>query len=293
MAPSASSHAAAPQAPLFDTQRLTRNRRLARDTFDARLFHDVAARLVARLEPLTLSFPHIVDLSPAHTPGLGTYLKKERPHSVVRRASLETLAQEKADLVLCPLQLHWENDPLAFLKQLWMALKPGGLMLTSFWGGNTLTELRHVLAEVDFQQSGQTYTRISPMIPLEQAALLLQQSPFVLGVADHDRLPRTYDTLKELIQHLRHMGEQSASTQRSPHMSAQNLQDAETLYRHNYGAPLPASFQLITLTGWRDGPDIPKPLRRGSASTSLKEALEKGAPEKTGRENETPEVSNP
>lgn len=51
---------------------------------------------------------------------------------------------------------------------------------------------------------------------------------------------------------------------------------ADTIYRESHGdeeSRLPATFQIIALTGWAPHASQPKPRRPGSATTRLADAL--------------------
>ena len=54
------------------------------------------------------------------------------------------------------------------------------------------------------------------------------------------------------------------------------LSRAVEVYRERFGLPdgrVPATFEIVTLTGWAPHPDQPKPLRPGSATARLADAL--------------------
>jgi hypothetical protein len=54
------------------------------------------------------------------------------------------------------------------------------------------------------------------------------------------------------------------------------LARAFEIYRERFGASdgrYPASFEIVTATGWAPHPDQQKPLKRGSAKARLADAL--------------------
>ncbi|MGB1229737.1 MAG: methyltransferase domain-containing protein [Holosporaceae bacterium] len=294
-------------APLFDTTLLAKRRFDAKQIFKGDVFRLIAQRLCARLDLLKVPFHNALDLSPYQTPGLSPFLKTQRPQLQIQRfydenltskqqiARCETALSETPffgdktfDLILSPLDLHWSNQPAAYLSAIHQALKPGGLFIASFWGGNTLIELRHVLGELDFAHSGHITQRIIPMMRLQDAASLLYQLPFHLPVADHDTLTFCYQSIKSLCRHLQETGEGNALMQPHQPVGQKDFwQKAEAHYRKTYVnvrafkktanacclQDLPATFCLITLAGWRDGPGIPRALNRGSATHHLGKAL--------------------
>lgn len=292
---------------LFNTTLLAKRRFDAKQIFKSDVFRLIAQRLCARLDLLKVPFHNALDLSPYQTPGLDPFLKTQRPQLQIQRfydenltskqqmARCETALSETPffgdktfDLILSPLDLHWSNRPAAYLSAIHQALKPGGLFIASFWGGNTLIELRHVLGELDFAHSGHITQRIIPMMRLQDAASLLYQLPFHLPVADHDTLTFCYQSIKSLCRHLQETGEGNALMQAHQPVGQKDFwQKAEAHYRKTYVnvrafkktanacclQDLPATFCLITLAGWRDGPGIPRALNRGSATHHLGKAL--------------------
>ncbi|KKK93225.1 hypothetical protein LCGC14_2695000 [marine sediment metagenome] len=80
-----------------------------------------------------------------------------------------------------------------------------------------------------------------------------------------------------LMRDLRGMGEGNALAARSRRPAAKALFDtAQAIYRAAFGQPdgrITASYELIFLTGWAPADSQPKPLRPGSASARLAEAL--------------------
>jgi SAM-dependent methyltransferase len=268
--------------PIFDDAALLRGRAWAANHFDDHIFSGATTDLKDRTDVLKTPFKDILDLSPGHTPGMlppGTHYGDHK-HWV--RNTQPDYPENSFDLVYSPLALHWLEDPRSYLLKIHSILRPGGLFLANFWGGNTLTELRHCLAEVDFDMSGRIQPRIIPMMRLEDSNTLLQSTPFELKVADQDALTFYYAGLTTLARHLRRMGEGNFLKNRARTAPPRNFWPrVEKLYRKNYGKTngeddtiaLPATFQRITITGWKNGPDIPKALKRGSASHSLEDAL--------------------
>ena len=59
-------------------------------------------------------------------------------------------------------------------------------------------------------------------------------------------------------------------------LTRETIGRAMSLYQERYAGPdgkVPATFEIVTLTGWAPHPDQQKPLRPGSAKTRLADAL--------------------
>jgi NADH dehydrogenase [ubiquinone] 1 alpha subcomplex assembly factor 5 len=69
------------------------------------------------------------------------------------------------------------------------------------------------------------------------------------------------------------MGESNASKRRSP-LRRETLIAAQAIYQSMFGKEennLPCTFQVLSFIGWRPGPQMPKPAKRGSQTFSLKD----------------------
>ena len=191
----------------------------------------------------------------------------------------EVLALEPAahDLVIHAMSLHWANDPVGQLIQCNRALKPDGLFLGVCFGGETLAELRIALAEAEVAITGGLSPRIAPMGEIRELGALLQRAGFAMPVADTAKKTVTYANLSGLVTDLRLMGENNALAQRRKVFAPRALfTKASEIYADTFkadGGRISASFELIFLTGWAPDESQPKPLRPGSASARLADAL--------------------
>jgi len=187
------------------------------------------------------------------------------------------LAPQSHDLIVHAMCLHWANDPVGQLVQTRHALKPDGLLLCTLLGGQTLHELRASLAEAETVVAGGLSPRIAPMGEIRDLGGLLQRAGFALPVADSTPLTASYANAFHLMQDLRKMGENNALAQRIKHATRRNvLTEAAAIYAENFRDAedrIAATFEFITLTGWAPADSQPQPLRPGTATTRLADAL--------------------
>ena len=169
------------------------------------------------------------------------------------------------------------------------ALAPDGLFLASVLGGDTLVELREVLAAAELEVTGGLSPRVSPFADIPDLGGLLQRAGFALPVVDSDVLTVTYDNLFALMADLRGMGESNAVLERHKSPTRRGvLMRAAEIYRERFAGPdgrIPATFRILTMTGWAPDASQQQPLRPGSARARLADALdasEAPAGEKTG-----------
>lgn len=181
------------------------------------------------------------------------------------------------DLVIHALSLHWANDPVGQLVQCRRALRPDGLLIATLFGGETLTELRQALAQVEAKVTGGLSPRIAPMGEIRDLGGLLGRAGFAMPVADVTRLTVSYASATALMRDLRFMGEGNALAARRKHPVTRPFIDlTDQTYRDMHSTAdgrISATFDIVTLTGWAPASSHPKPLRPGSAKTRLADAL--------------------
>jgi SAM-dependent methyltransferase len=202
---------------------------------------------------------------------------RKSPCAVVADEEALPFADNSFDLIIGTLGLHWTNDLPGALLQLRRALRPDGLLLASMYGGKTLWELREALTLAELEITGGAAPRVSPFADVRDLGGLLQRARFALPVVDTETLTVTYPNLFALMTDLRASGDTNALRDRPRHFTRRSVMlRAAEIYRDRFGdaaGRIPASFQVITLTGWSPDESQPKPLRPGSATMRLADGL--------------------
>jgi NADH dehydrogenase [ubiquinone] 1 alpha subcomplex assembly factor 5 len=185
---------------------------------------------------------------------------------------------ESFDAVFSCLSLHWVDDLPGLMMQARHLLKPDGLLLLSLLGGNSLIELRQVLAEAEQDITGGLSLRCAPMADIRDIGGLLGRAGLALPVADSDRLTVHYPHMFKLMADLRGMGEQNAMLARLKTPTRRDIfYRAAEIYQQRFGqadGQIPASFEIVTVTGWAPHESQQQPLRPGSAAQRLATVLE-------------------
>jgi SAM-dependent methyltransferase len=186
-------------------------------------------------------------------------------------------AEQSLDLIVSGLSLQYVNDLPGALIQMRRALKPDGLMLAALIGGSTLGELRTAFLIAEEETLGGASPHVAPFADVRDLGGLLQRARFALPVADSDTVTVTYSSPLALMHELRAMaaGNVLAGRRRVPLRRA-TLARAIEVYRERFGLPdgrIPATFEIITLTGWAPHESQQRPLRPGSAEARLADAL--------------------
>ena len=274
----------------FDRAALARNRerarRMGREGADF-LLRLAADDLVDRLEAVERSFEAAVVLDPP-LPWVVDRVAAARNVAAAREArsgedGRVPLAPGSCDLVVSLMALHTTADVPGTLAQVARALRPDGLFLAAFPGGGSLRELRDAMLAAEARLTGGASPRVFPFIDVRDAGALLQRAGLALPVADLDRLTVRYDTPLALMGELRAMGMGNALAERSRRFMPRAVL-AGALEAYGAAATDPdgrvrATFDLVSLSGWKPHESQQKPLAPGSARASLKDALRNGKEE--------------
>ena len=259
---------------LTDLRALRRNRRRVRP--DALFLHETAAvEIKERLEEVNRTFT-----SMALVTGHPDFWNAHFPDAkLIGDDETLDLQPDAHDLIVHAMALHWANDPVGQLVQCRQSLRPDGLFLGVLFGGNTLNELRASLAATEAELTGGLSPRVAPMAEIRDLGGLLGRAGLALPVADTIAMDVTYADAKALARDLRTMGEANALvTRRRAPVSRRFFERLQEIYAGAYPAVddlqrIRATFELSFLTGWAPDDTQQKPLRPGSASTRLADAL--------------------
>lgn len=284
-------------AQVFDRTAVRRHRDRAASSLSDYdfLFREVGGALIDRLGDIKRTFPLTLDLG-CHTGqlaelaqdhgGIKTLVQSDHSQAMLDRVDglrvavdeeFLPFAEAEFDLIMSNLSLQWVNDLPGTLLQIRRCLKPDGLFLGAFFGGETLRELRAAFLETEAELEGGASPHVSPFLDLRDAGDLLARAGFTLPVADTDLLTVSYGDPFRLLHDLRGMGEANALLTRR-----QNFMRRETLMAtlQNYVAShadadgrVPATFEIVILTAWAPHESQQQPLSPGSADARLADAL--------------------
>ncbi len=309
-----SSHSDSGAPLIFDRDLLRqRKRRALRDskkpgTRDGGFLRDLAAADVReRLDTVERTFSQGLDVSDDNGKAAELFAASERVQAMTRLVSDPILVVEEdvdatvgtqdhlpaapnsLNLVTSVLGLQWVNDLPGTLIQIRRALKPDGLFLGALIGGNSLHELRDVLAAEEDEATGGASPRVIPFVDVRDFGGLLQRAGFALPVTDVDTLTVRYGNLFVLMADLRAMGATNPLVHRSrrPWTKTRAVRAAQ-IYAERHADPdgrIRATIQILSFSGWAPSDVQQKPLRPGSAKARLADALgtsERSANDKTG-----------
>ena len=196
---------------------------------------------------------------------------------VLADEELLPLKPASVDLIVSPLALQWVNDLPGTLAQARLALKPDGLLLAVLIGGDSLTELRQAFVAAESEIDGGASPRVAPFADGRDLGSLLQRAGFALPVVDTDRFTVAYAHPLALMHDLRAMGATNVLTERRrvPLRRGTLLRACE-IYAERFSRAdgrIIATFETVTMTAWAPADSQPKPLKPGSATHRLADAL--------------------
>jgi malonyl-CoA O-methyltransferase len=113
----------------------------------------------------------------------------------------------RVDLLWSNLALAWAEDPLAALREFQRILAPGGLLMFSSYGPDTLRELKSAF-------SASRARRVHSFLDMHDLGDMLVACGFDMPVMDAETITLTYARVEDLVRDLRASGETCAASDR-------------------------------------------------------------------------------
>lgn len=164
------------------------------------------------------------------------------------------LAEGSVDVLFSSLCLQWVEDLPAAFAGFRRVLKPGGLLLVSTFGPDTLIELRSAFAQAD------SVPHVSPFASIAQFGDALVHAGFRNPVLDRDGFVSTYPDLPALMRELRAIGATNALASRRHTLTGKaRFAAAAAAYENERRSDgrLPATWETITAMAWAPEPGAP------------------------------------
>ncbi len=245
--------------------------------------------LQERLGTVLRSFPLALDVGTPTPAAADALLRSGLTEKVVRLSPTpepgSVLGDEERlpfsggmfDLAVSLLALQGVNDLPGALIQIRRALKPDGLFVGALLGGSTLNELRQAITQAEAELEDGVSPRVAPFADLRDIGGLLQRAGFALPVTDSDIIRVRYANAFALMRDLRAMGLTNAlNDRRRVPLKRGTLIRAAEIYAERFADPdgrIPATFEIVWLSGWTPHESQQKPLAPGSAKMRLADAL--------------------
>lgn len=248
---------------------------------------EAADRLVDCLKDIARPFSLVLDLGChsgevssllGNSTVIGCDIAENMKPQVVCDEEFLPFAPDVFDLVASTLSLHHVNDLPGSLVQIREVLKPDGLFIAIVPGANTLMELRQSVTGAAAEHGFMLSPRISPFVEVRDAGALMQRAGFALPVINSEIVTVNYENPYKLLQDLHAMGESNVLLEQSQYFTSRShIAAICAWYQAHFASSdgsVPASFEFITMTGWKPHISQQKPLQRGSGQVNLKHVLE-------------------
>lgn len=207
------------------------------------LHEEIARRMLERLDIIRLSTQRCLHWLPANGGWQAHARLQQRCADVQVWQALEqtTPAPGSIDMVWANMALHMDADPRATLEQWRQCLAPGGFLLFSVLGPDSLPELRELYQRHGWEPLGHALTDMH-----DWGDSLLRMG-FADVVMDAERLMLTFATPQRLLQELRELGRNLSPERGKPTRGRQWLRQwyeaVQTLARPD--GQLPLTFEII------------------------------------------------
>lgn len=173
------------------------------------------------------------------------WLAKER--YVCADAEKLPFADNSVELVFSNLMLQWIVNPDKLFQEISRVLVPGGLLMFSSFGPDTLKEMRQSWAKVDPR------IHVNRFMDMHDIGDSLTTNGFEGAVMDSETITMTYDSIDELHQDLKALGEVNLNEGRNKNLTGKSLWNRYLEAYQQYMTPeqqLPASWEIVYGHAW-------------------------------------------
>ena len=271
---------------IMDKQQTEFNKKIVRSHFDraansydkaAVLQREVADRLLERLDYVIIEPEIILDVG-AGTGYLASGLKGryKKAHVIEMDLSMKMLLQgakkspwyrqlmgnkcrvcgdaeqlpyanESVDCLISSLTIQWCNNLQQTFSEFKRVLKPGGLLMFTTFGPDTLKELRESWADVDEQG------HVSAFLDMHDVGDSLLHAGLSEPVMDVEHFTLTYPAVGGLVKDLRDIGATNALQQRAQGLTGKQAYQAmvQAYEKFRTQGQLPASYEVIYGHAWK------------------------------------------
>ena len=200
-----------------------------------------------------------------HTQNRGGWLRK--PACVCGDGERLPFSDNSFELIFSNLMLQWCMDLEPVLAELRRVLAPGGLLMFTTFGPDTLQELRASWEAID------GFTHVNAFIDMHDVGDALVSTKWAEPVMDSERITVTYREMRTLMEDLKHIGAHNVTAGRPRGLTGrQRLQQVEQAYEtFRVDGVLPASYEVVYGHAWAPvagAVEVPMPHLPGNRSGS-------------------------
>ena len=171
---------------------------------------------------------------------------KKRQHLLCADAEYLPLADNSADFAFSNLMFQWVSDLDQAFAEIFRTLKPGGLLLFSTFGPDSLMELRNSWASVD------DYVHVNVFTDMHDVGDALLRAGFADPVMETETFTLVYDSGQALMRELKMLGAGNVNAGRRRTVTGKGkLLAMLAEYGSRYGeGGMPATFEAVYGHAW-------------------------------------------
>ena len=162
------------------------------------------------------------------------------------------MAGASCDMVWSNLALQWVSDVRLSFAELQRVLAPGGLLMFSTFGPDTLKELRTAYGGID------RHVHVNRFIDMHDLGDALVHNGFADPVMDMEQITLTYSEVRDLTRDLKAIGAHNLMRGRPPGLSGKQARQmvARRYETWRRDGKLPATFEVVYGHAWKRHPRI-------------------------------------
>lgn len=172
---------------------------------------------------------------------------RRRPLGVCADAAALPLSRDTVDLTVSNLMMQWCVPPAQYFEEIRRVIRPGGLLMFTSFGPDTLKELRSAWAEVDAQE------HVHQFLDMHDLGDALLSSGFSDPVVDMEIITTTHQSVRSALADIKSIGASYTGAQKGRGlMGKDRMRKFSTAYEklRSVDGLLPITWEVVYGQAW-------------------------------------------